>query len=127
MRTLVVLVLCLTMAGCGDSSRSKSAGGGPVSAPHGGTPVNVADHQYHLELVRDPATGLMQAYVLDENLRDFIRVPETNFTLMATMGGKTERLEFARMTNAMSPSPSDPSFLFEGRADWVKTATNFEG
>jgi hypothetical protein len=121
-------MLCLTMAGCGDSSRSKSEGsGGPVNAPHGGTPVNVAEHKYHLELVRDPASGLMQAYVLDENLRDFVRVPETNFTLVATMGGKTERLEFARMTNAMSPSPSDPSFLFEARAEWVKTAKNFEG
>jgi hypothetical protein len=87
----------------------------------------VAEHKYHLELVRDAAAGVMQAYVLDGNLRDFIRVPETNFTLAASLSGQTQQVGFLRATNSMSPMPSDPSFLFEARADWIKTATNFEG
>lgn len=87
----------------------------------------VAEHKYHLELVRDATNGTMQAYVLDGDLHDFIRVPETSFALTANVGGKTERIEFRRATNAVSPNPSDPSFLFEGRAEWMKSATNFEG
>jgi hypothetical protein len=121
------LLGCLALAtGCRDARQADSHGHshGP---PHGGTPVNVAEHKYHLELVRDATNGVIQAYVLDGDLHDFIKVPETNFTLVAKVGGQTEQLEFQRMTNAMSPSPADPSFLFEGRAEWVKSATNFEG
>ena len=123
----VVFLSCLA-CGVGCRPHSESHGDGHSHGPpHGGTPVLVAEHKYHLELVRDPAAGVMQAYVLDDHLHDFIRVPETNFTLLATIDGKTEQLDFARMTNAMSPNPSDPSFLFEARADWIKTVTNFSG
>src|SRR5688500_5278033 len=112
--------------GCRDARQNDSHGHshGP---PHGGTPVNVAEHKYHLELVRDATNGVMQAYVLDGDLHDFIPVPETSFALTANTGGKTERIDFLRTTNAMSPNPTDPSFSFEGRAEWVKTATNFDG
>src|SRR5688572_24302757 len=120
-----ILLLCLAAAtGCRDSQSSHDHSHGP---PHGGTPVVVAEHKYHLELVRDATNGIMQAYVLDEDLHDFIRVPEAGFTLVANMSGNAQRIEFQRATNAMSPNPSDPSFLFEGRAEWVKTATNFDG
>jgi hypothetical protein len=121
------MVGCLALAtGCRDAQQTDGHGHshGP---PHGGTPVNVAEHKYHLELVRDATNGVMQAYVLDGDLHDFIRVPETNFTLVAKLSGQTERLEFQRMTNATSPNPADPSFLFEARAEWVKNATNFDG
>jgi hypothetical protein len=124
---LIALLSCLVIAtACRDSQRSEGDGHSHAP-PHGGTPVVVAEHKYHLELVRDATNGLMQAYVLDDHLHDFIRVAETNFTLVANLGGQTEHLEFQRTTNAMSPSPSDPSFLFEARADWVKNATSFEG
>jgi hypothetical protein len=116
---LTVLVGCLAAAlGCRDAQESHGHSHGP---PHGGTPVVVAEHKYHLELVRDATNGVMQAYVLDGDLHDSIAVPETNFALMASFGGKTERLDFQRT------SPADPSSLFEGRAEWVKNAKSFEG
>lgn len=121
----LLLIALAAVVACRDSQRSgHDHSHGP---PHGGTPVLVAEHKYHLELVRDETNGVMQAYVLDGDLHDFIRVPESNFTLTATMNGKAERLEFQRMTNAQSPNLAEPSFVFEGRAEWVKGATNFEG
>ena len=126
MKRFVLLLTCLAaLMGCRDASRSNE-GRAPVP-PHGGTPVVVEAHKYNLELVRDGDTGLMQAYVLDEDYHDFIRVPETNFALIANLAGRTERVQFLRATNAMSPTPADPSFLFEARAEWLKTATNFDG
>lgn len=126
MKRLALLLTCLTaVIGCRDASKSNQ--GGAPAPPHGGTPVVVEAHKYNLELVRDGDTGLMQAYVLDEDYHDFIRVPETNFTLIANFAGRTERVEFLRATNAMSPTPADPSFQFEARAEWLKTATNFDG
>jgi hypothetical protein len=122
-----VLLTCLVTAiGCRDSSKSDHHDH-THAPPHGGTAVVVAEHKYNLELVRDGAVGLMQAYVLDEDFHDFIRVPETNFTLLANLSGQTERLDFQRAINSMSPLLSDPSFLFEARAEWLKTATNFDG
>lgn len=122
------LAACLVAGtGCRDSSQSKSDNdtNGP---PHGGTPVLIADHKNHLELVRDGTAGLMQAYVLDDDLHDFIRVPETNFTLVATISpGHSERLEFQRVTNSTTANLAEPSFLFEGRAEWIKAASKFDG
>jgi hypothetical protein len=125
-----VCVIGMTVAtGCRDSSESKSDGSGrSKNPPHGGTPVLVAAHKYHLELVRDGNRGVIQAYVLAANLHDFIPVPETNFTLRAMVSrGQTEHLEFQRVTNSTTATLADPSFLFEGRAEWVKVVKNFDG
>src|SRR5687768_11508496 len=112
-----VLAGCLVAGtGCRDSSQAKADDHGAHGPPHGGTPVMVGSHHYHLELVRDPATGLMHAYVLDAHLHDFVRVLETNFVLLANMAGTTERLDFVRVTNSTTPNLSEPSFLFEARS-----------
>lgn len=123
-----MLMVCVSLGtGCRDSQRADGHSGHTHEPPHGGTPVVVAEHKYNLELVRDGAAGLMQAYVLDDGFHDFVRVPETNFTVLANIEGRTERAEFMRVTNAMSPNPGDPSFQFAAQAEWLKTATNFEG
>jgi hypothetical protein len=69
------------------SGGDASGANGKKKTPHGGTPVLVAEHTYHLELVRDVAAGSMQAYVLDDELEKYVAVPETNFTLHATFAG----------------------------------------
>jgi hypothetical protein len=95
--------------------------------PHGGTPVLVAEHKFHLELVRDGAAGLMQAYVLDDHLEKYVAVRETNFMLRATFAGRTESVEFKRAPNPSDKKLPAASSLFEARADWIKAATNFNG
>jgi hypothetical protein len=95
--------------------------------PHGGTPVLVADHKFHLELVRDGTAGLMQAYVLDDALKKSVAVRETNFTLRVTFAGRTESVEFKRAPVGSDKKLPAASSLFEARADWIKSATNFHG
>jgi hypothetical protein len=95
--------------------------------PHGGTPVLIGDHHFHLELVRDAAAELMQAYVLDDHFEKYVSVRETNFTMTATFGGRTNRLDFKRIANPVRGKIPATSSLFEGRADWIKSATNFTG
>jgi len=92
--------------------------------PHGGTPVVVGSHGYHLELVRDAEKGRLQAYVLDGHVANYVKVPEASFDMVATIGGKQERLTFHRVPATGKPLAKESS-LFEGTADWVKTATNF--
>lgn len=92
--------------------------------PHGGTPVQVGVHGYHLELVRDAEKSRFQAYVLDGHIERYVDVPEPSFEMVATIGGKEERLTFLRVPVAGKPLARESS-LFEATAPWVKTATNF--
>ena len=93
--------------------------------PHGGTPVIVGSHGYHLELVRDADKGRLQAYVLDGHAANYVAVPEVSFDLVASIAGTQERLTFMRTPVAGKPLATESS-LFEGMAEWVKTATNFQ-
>jgi hypothetical protein len=92
--------------------------------PHGGTPVVVGSHGYHLELVRDAEKGRLQAYVLDGHAEKYVDVPESSFDLVATIGAKQEKLTLQRTPVAGKPL-SQASSVFEGTAECVKTATNF--
>lgn len=91
--------------------------------PDGGTPVQVGPHDYHLELVNDPSEGRMTAFVLDEHSEKPKTVSPTTFELIARMVGAEHRLTFNPLTNASATSIS----AFSAQADWLKTATNFEG
>jgi hypothetical protein len=123
----VVAALLGMAAGCSDSVSTKRDHDHVQGPPHGGTPVLIAEHKFHLELVRDPASGVMQAYVLDDHMEEYVAVPETNFTLTASISGRTEKLDLLRLPNPADGKLTSASFLFEGRAEWVKAATNFDG
>jgi hypothetical protein len=94
--------------------------------PHGGTPVVVADDQFHLELVLDAAAAKMQAYVLDGHLESYVQVPETNFVIVASVAGGTESLTFQRVPEPGSGQVPARSSLFEAQSDWLKSAKAFE-
>ncbi|MHB1306267.1 MAG: hypothetical protein ACYDC1_07465 [Limisphaerales bacterium] len=133
--------LLLTVAvGCRDASDSHGhshAGGDAHSheaenshdhaPPHGGTPVVVADDQFHLELVHDPTAGRMQAYVLDGHLEGYVQVSETSFGMVAKAAGKDELLTFRRAPESTSGNVPEKSSLFEAQAEWLKSAREFEG
>jgi hypothetical protein len=120
-RNFVLLTLGLALAASTSPAAEQFKG-----LPHGGTPVIVGSHGYHLELVRDAEKGRFQAYVLDGHAQNYVSVPEPSFELVASVAGKVERLTFLRTPVAGKPLAAE-SYLFEGTADWVKTATNFTG
>lgn len=133
----VVAALAL-LNGCGDHQTADSAGHSHApgeahshdaeqAPPHGGTPVLVADDEFHLELVLDPVAAKMQAYVLDGHLERYVQVPETNFVIVAKSGGSTEQLTFQRVPEPGSGTVPATSALFEARAEWLRTTREFEG
>jgi predicted small lipoprotein YifL len=130
MSALAALAL---LTGCGDSAPS----GHPSSAhphshddhapPHGGTPVLIADDEYHLELVLDASSAKMQAYVLDGHLEDYVAVTETNFLIRAMIGNREEQLSFRRVADRASGKVADKSSVFEAQADGLKGVREFTG
>ena len=50
-------------------------------APHGGTLVQLGDHAFNLEWVREPGSDLLTAYVLDAHAENFLRLPARSFSV----------------------------------------------
>lgn len=132
---LAVLVLSAALlAGC--SKKEADAHGGAHDhvghshhehkPPHGGTPVELGDHEYHLELVRDAEAGKLQAYVMDAHLEFFVRIAAPSFAVAAQAEGREETLTFQPIANSATGETVGDTSLFEAQADWLKSATNFD-
>jgi hypothetical protein len=121
-----VLALVL-LAGCGESKHGDSHHGHQHTPPHGGTPVVLGNEEYHLELVLDPASGKLQAYVLDGHMDKFIRLTNESFTVTAKLVGKPETLVFRAVANPATGEKVGDTSQFEAQAGWLKSASAFAG
>ena len=112
---------------------SKSADGGTNGAPHlhvdepphGGTAVDLGG-DYRIEFVLAAAAGKLQAYVLDGELENFIRIQPESFNIAARVSGRDETLTLKAVANAATGETVGDTSMFEAQADWLKTVTNFD-
>jgi len=94
--------------------------------PHGGTPVVLGNEDYHLEFVLDNQNGLMDGYVLDDEMENYVRIAAESFEVTCKLPGRQEALAFkAVASNATGEKAGDTS-MFEARADWLKTTNSFD-
>jgi hypothetical protein len=115
------------LPGCGDKSKETVQVSAYVDKPpHGGTPVVLGDGDYHVELVRDAETGTLSAYVLDDEMEDFVRSSSPAFVVTATAGGTARTLVLSAMANPATGETVGDTSLFEARADWLKTTGEFD-
>ncbi len=119
------------LTGCGDAPHEHLAGEKPHqhehTPPHGGTAVVLGKEQFHLELVRDATNGLMQVYVLDGHMENFVRLTNTTIELAVQVDGKSQMLSLNAVAATASGETVGDTALFEARAEWLKTTTNFDG
>jgi hypothetical protein len=113
-------------AGC---SRKGGADGGHGHHHHvglmGGTLVELGDHQFNLEWVRDAATGTLSAYVLDAHAENFVRVPLPAIALAVTVDGQVKPLTLAATASTVTGETVGNTAHFSAQAEWVKTAAKF--
>jgi hypothetical protein len=95
-------------------------------APHGGTPVVLGREAYHLELVREAATGKLSVYVLDGEMENFIRVAAPSLELVATVAGAKQTLTLTAVANPATGEKVGDTALFEVQADWLKSTATFD-
>lgn len=95
--------------------------------PHGGTPVVLGNEEYHVEVVRDAATGKLQAFVLDGEMENFIRIPAESVEIDAQVAGHPEKLTLRAVANNATGEKIGDTSLFETEADWLKTTPSFNG
>lgn len=97
------------------------------NAPHGGILIELGDHAYQLELVRDNATGTLTAYVLDGHAENFVRITSPTFQLIAMPGGKFTPLTLHAVANPSTGETVGDTAQFVVQVDWLKTAPDFSG
>lgn len=128
-QTLVLLVGTVVAlaagAGCSKKTGGDSHGHHHHTAPHGGTLVELGDHQFNLEFVRDAATGTLTAYVLDGHAEKFIRISLPIIPVTATVGGVPQPLALKATANAATGEMIGDTSQFVAQADWLKTTDTF--
>jgi hypothetical protein len=95
--------------------------------PHHGTPVVLGKEECHVELVLDAPAGRLQAYILDGELENFIRIPAASFEVAAHLPNREEFLPFKAVPNNATGETIGDTALFEVQADWLKTNAAFDG
>jgi hypothetical protein len=132
MRTPLALFLAAMLAasftGCSKPESASSAGGGHAHrAPHGGTLVEVGQHAYNIELVRDSTAGKLTAYILDGHAENFIRISAPAIELVAISGGQKRPLSLRAVANSATGETVGETSQFEAEADWLNSAGDFAG
>jgi hypothetical protein len=132
LQSLLAVMFALTVAGCTKQADPSPAPAGQTTAkhehqaPHGGTPVVLGNETYHLELVRDAATGTLSAYILDGEMEKFIRVPAASFEIVATVGGVKRPLQFNAVASSITGETVGNTAQFDAQAEWLKTTPAFD-
>ncbi|MBI5689233.1 MAG: hypothetical protein HZC55_03990 [Verrucomicrobia bacterium] len=121
--------LIALLAGCGKHDHDhKPAGGGHAhTAPHGGTLVEIGAHAYNLELLTDPATGRLSAWVLDGHAENFVRVKAPALEATVDVGGSPRALSLKAVANPATGETVGDTSQFEAQADWLKGVNRVQG
>jgi hypothetical protein len=127
---LAAAVLVASTAGCSksrDTTAAASSHSHQHTPPHGGTAVVLGNEAYHLELVHEPGSDVLVAYVLDGHMQEFIRINTPNFEVVANVNGQVRPLIFQATENAATGESTADTSHFEARAEWLKENPKFEG
>jgi len=125
-RTIAVLLL---LSGCSQKAASEKAivHKHEHVPPHHGTPIVLGNEEYHVELVLDAAAGKLQAYVMDGELENFVRVQQPSFEVVASHQGHEDTLIFKAVANHATGETVGDTSQFEAQADWLRTEKEFDG
>jgi hypothetical protein len=110
-----------------DKTSAHAHSGHVHTAPHGGTLVEIGDHAYNVELLRDKTAGKLTAWVLDAHAENFVRLKAPALALVAMPGGTFTPLSLKAVANPVTGEKVGDTSQFEVEADWLKTAGAFSG
>jgi ABC-type Zn2+ transport system substrate-binding protein/surface adhesin len=110
----------------GDGHDHGDGGGHAHTAKFGGTLVELGEHQYQMEVVRDAESGKMKAWLMDGHAENYVRVKTESFDVTASVGDKSETLAFMAMPNSATGETVGDTSYFEAQADWLKTTSEFD-
>lgn len=125
---LCAVVLCALLSACAKKTDATGKNGEHAhTAPHGGTLVELGEHAYNVELLRDRAAGKLTAWVLGSHAENFVRIKSPTIELVAMPNGQYTPLSLRAVAAPATGETVGDSSQFEAQADWLKTADEFAG
>ena len=140
---LTVLPMMLGLMGCSNSTPAPAPAdtkkeGAATEAhhehkpPHHGTLVEFGEEFSHLELVLDPATGTLKAYVLDGEAEKTIRIAVPELEIKAQLSGadgkKTDTiLKLSAQADELTGEKVGDTSVFQVQNDALKGVKDFDG
>jgi hypothetical protein len=125
-----IAVAAVFMSACNRPAAPTGAGAPPTKhehvPPHGGTPVELGQEEFHVELVRDARAGRLTAYVMDGELEKFVRLAEPSLALVVKGPGGPTNLVLRAIANAATGETVGDTAQFDGEADWIKDRAVFD-
>jgi hypothetical protein len=124
---LRAFALLALLSACATKPPPAEAAAHSHRAPHGGTLVELGDHLYNVELVRDRTAGKLTAWIFDAHAENRVRIQSPTIDLIAMPGGQFTRLPLEPVANPATGETIGDTSQFEAQADFLKTAGEFAG
>lgn len=96
------------------------------SPPNGGTPVVLGNESHHIEFVAQPTNKLMEAYILDGHMDEYVRLKIPSFEVLARLSDGDQLLQFNAVTNLATGETVGDTALFRAEADWIDADSDFD-
>lgn len=128
LRLAASFLVSLLLAACGrhDHAAEKGGGGHAHAAPHGGTLIEVGEHAYNLEFLRDGAAGKLTLWVLDGHAENFVRLRAPAVEVTVKVGAEKKAISLKAVANAATGETVGDTSQFEAQADWMKGSAPLE-
>ncbi len=97
------------------------------AAPHGGALVVLGDELAHVELVLDPATGGLVAYILDGSAERGIPLAAESLGVDVTIGGNRQNVVLRGVANPLTGEHEGETSEFHGACEALRGVERFEG
>jgi hypothetical protein len=97
------------------------------TAPHGGTLVEIGEHQFNVELLLDPAAGKLTAWLLDAHAEHFVRSPLPALEVVLQPNGTPRPLTLLPVANSATGETIGNTSQFEATAEWLRGAGPLAG
>jgi hypothetical protein len=81
---------------------------------------------YQIEWVLDASAGRLQAYFLDGEMENFVRITPASFDVTATISNRREVLHLAAVANTATGEKIGSTSLFEAQGQWLKKINRFD-
>ncbi len=94
-------------------------------APHSGTLIELGEEYAHVELVLDPKTGKVTAYVLDHEAEKAVKIKQKEIELNLEVAKEKHTLTLKALANVLTGEKEGDTSEFGGQADYLKDVKNF--
>lgn len=121
------LGVLLALSGCGRKEDHAAHATHVHVSPHGGLLVELGEHAYNAELVRDTDAGKLTVYILDGHAENFVRLALPSIDLVAYAGGERRTLALRAVANSITGETVGNTSQYEAQADWLKSVGAFNG